>query len=308
VQVAGGGYDVAWHDPSSGLYTIWSISNSGAYQSNLIGQVAGNNVSLENFETLFNQDLNGDGHVGPPPPTVIHDNGTTSLVQSGSNYFLDADGVSGLGPELALNGSAVTAGELGTWAPISAVQVAGGGYDVAWHDPSSGLYTIWSISSSGAYQSNLIGAVAGNNVSLENFETLFNQDLNGDGTIGVPPTTQPSASTSNSAAASLQSTPASSPASTAPAESVTLSNGTMVADNFVFAPNFGQATVANFNTVSDTLRIDHTMFATVSALLATTHDDASGNAVIVDAQHDSITVKGVSTAQLLAHQNDFHIV
>ena len=27
--------------------------------------------------------------------------------------------------------------EFGTWTPIGAVQVAGGGYDVAWQDPSS---------------------------------------------------------------------------------------------------------------------------------------------------------------------------
>jgi hypothetical protein len=32
----------------------------------------------------------------------------------------------------------MTAGEFGTWTPIGAVQVAGGGYDIAWHDPSSG--------------------------------------------------------------------------------------------------------------------------------------------------------------------------
>ena len=84
-------------------------------------------------------------------------------------------------------GSVVTAGEFGTWTPIGAVQVAGGGYDVAWHDPSSGLYTVWSTDSNGNYLSNLIGAVTGNSSALETFETIFNQDLNGDGTIGLPP-------------------------------------------------------------------------------------------------------------------------
>ena len=33
-----------------------------------------------------------------------------------------------------------------------------------------------------------------------------------------------------------------------------------------------------------------------------------GNAVITDAQHDTITIKNVTTAQLLAHQADFHFV
>jgi hypothetical protein len=79
----------------------------------------------------------------------------------------------------------VTAGEFDTWTPIGAVQVAGGGYDVAWHDPSSGLYTVWSTDSNGNYLSNLIGAVASNSTALENFETIFNQDVNGDGHTGI---------------------------------------------------------------------------------------------------------------------------
>ena len=97
------------------------------------------------------------------------------------------------------------------------------------------------------------------------------------------------------------------PATTPATESVTLATGP-VADNFVFAPNFGQATISNFAPALDTIQIDHTMFATVSALLAATHDDASGNAVITDALHDTITIKNVTTAQLLAHQADFHFV
>ena len=44
---------------------------------------------------------------------------------------------------------------------------------------------MWSTDSNGNYLSNLIGAVAGNSTALEDFETIFNQDLNGDGTIGI---------------------------------------------------------------------------------------------------------------------------
>ena len=98
------------------------------------------------------------------------------------------------------------------------------------------------------------------------------------------------------------------PATTAaPAETVALSTG-VVPDNFIFAPNFGQATITNFAPASNTIQIDHTMFADVSALLEATHDDVNGNAVITDAQHDTITIKNVTTAQLLAHQADFHFV
>ena len=79
-------------------------------------------------------------------------------------------------------------------------------------------------------------------------------------------------------------------------------------DTFVFAPNFGQITIANFSPASDTLQFSKTVFANINAVLSATHDDASGNAVITDAAHDVITLQHVTTAQLLAHQSDFHFV
>ena len=87
-----------------------------------------------------------------------------------------------------LNGTAVTVGSLGGWTAIGAVQVAGGvDYDVALKNSVSGQYTVWSTDSNGNYLSNVIGAVAGNSLTLESLETTFDQDLNGvHGTIGVP--------------------------------------------------------------------------------------------------------------------------
>jgi hypothetical protein len=79
-------------------------------------------------------------------------------------------------------------------------------------------------------------------------------------------------------------------------------------DTFVFAPNFGHLTLSSFAPATDTLQFSKTVFADITALLAATHDDGSGNAVITDAAHDTITLKQVTTAQLLAHQNDFHFV
>jgi hypothetical protein len=46
----------------------------------------------------------------------------------------------------------------------------------------------------------------------------------------------------------------------------------------------------------------------IGAPLAATHDDSHGNAVITDAAHDTITIQNVTTAQLQAHQGDFHLV
>ncbi|MDU6375646.1 MAG: hypothetical protein E6575_16405, partial [Bradyrhizobium sp.] len=77
-------------------------------------------------------------------------------------------------------------------------------------------------------------------------------------------------------------------------------------DTFVFAPNFGQVILANFAPATDTLQFSKTVFSDVTALLAATHDDALGNAVMTDAAHDTITLQHVTTAQLFAHQSDFY--
>ena len=63
VQTASG-YDVALELPGSDEYTVWATNSSGAYVSSLVGIVPGNNATLESLETVFNLDLNGDGHTG----------------------------------------------------------------------------------------------------------------------------------------------------------------------------------------------------------------------------------------------------
>jgi hypothetical protein len=75
---------------------------------------------------------------------------------------------------------------------------------------------------------------------------------------------------------------------------------------FVFAANFGNVTLTNFDPGTDEIEIDHTVFADFEALLAAAHDDGSGNAVITADPHDTITIKNVTIAQLVQHQGDFH--
>jgi hypothetical protein len=69
-------------------------------------------------------------------------------------------------------------------------------------------------------------------------------------------------------------------------------------DNFVFAPNFGQAAISHFTPGVDSRQIDHAIFASLYVLFAAVHDDSHGNAVITDAAHDTITIENVTTAQL----------
>jgi autotransporter passenger strand-loop-strand repeat protein len=171
------------------LYTVWNIDSSGRYISDTIGAVASNSATLESFETIFNQDLNGDGVIGIPHILIQSDTGaygTTNLTQVNNDYYLY--NASGSGPEVTLNGAALVVGQVAPWTPIGAVQTATG-YEMAWQLPGTNLYTVWNIDSSGRYISDTIGAVASNSATLESFETIFDQDLNGDGFIGAPSTT-----------------------------------------------------------------------------------------------------------------------
>ena len=181
------GYEVAWLNTSTRQYTVWATNSNGKYTGNVIGAVSGNNYALESFETVFNQDLNSDGVTGLNPLVIqaadTNSFGSTSLAQIANNYFLFASGGT-TGPELQYDGAAVTSGKFGSWKPIGAVQTANG-YEVAWLNTSTRQYTVWTTDSNGNYSGNLIGAVSGNSYALESLEPVFNQDLNGDGNVGL---------------------------------------------------------------------------------------------------------------------------
>lgn len=289
---------------SAASFSIDGGDSNGNKLANIVPVGPGNSTAFESIETVFNLDLNGDGTIGAPKiaGTTIATSGSTALVEVGSNFFLNNTS-SGTGPELTKGGTAVTVGEWATWAPIAAVQTATG-YDVAWHDPANGVYTVWSTDSNGSYLANIVPAGPGNSTAFKQIETVFNLDLNGDGVIGVP------AATKSATVSSLQ-------------DNFQLVNSGMIVqaavgqtsvvaitphDTFVFAPHFGQVTISNFAPATDTIQFSKTVFADVHALLAGTHDDAAGNAVITDAAHDTITLKQVTTAQIFAHQNDFHFI
>jgi serralysin len=181
-----GGYFVAMKATSGSQFIIWNVDSSGAYVTNG-APVSGSSSALESAETSFHQDLNGDGAIGVPSggssTTVIESFGSTGLVQVGADYFLD-NVSTGVGPELTLNGSPVVAGQFPGWNPVAAEQMAGG-YLVAMKATSGSQFIIWNVDSSGAYVTN--GAlVSGSSSALESAETSFHQDLNGDGSIGVP--------------------------------------------------------------------------------------------------------------------------
>jgi serralysin len=280
VQVSGG-YDVAWHDPSSGVYTVWSTDSSGNYLSNLIPAVPGNNTSLESLETTFNQDLNRDGHIGIPS--------ATGPVATQSASVLSAPVIFN-GTALTLDTPSTFTGQIigfvgdGTSAGSDQIDLHGINYSSVRSSFDSPADTLTVADGTTTASLHFLGSY-----SQDNF--LFANDGTG-GTI-ILASTASSQSGMNTLAIG----------GSAPV-AATITGP----DTFVFAPNFGQITIANFLPASDTLQFSKAVFSNINAVLSATHDDASGNAVITDAAHDIITLQNVTTAQLLLHQSDFHFV
>jgi Ca2+-binding RTX toxin-like protein len=75
------------------------------------------------------------------------------------------------------------------------------------------------------------------------------------------------------------------------------------ADTFVFNPSFGKETVKDYNVNQDILALSHALFTndTASQVLSQTHDSKAGAVIVVDAG-DTITLVGVTVAQLQAAQ------
>ncbi|WP_375311178.1 heparin lyase I family protein [Bradyrhizobium sp. A5] len=179
------GYQIAWQAPGTNQFIIWNTDAKGNYQSNT-AELSGNSITLEQAETSFRQDLNGDGTIGVPTTvSTIESSGSTSLVQVGANFYLNPE-AGGSGPQLKYAGSAVVAEQFGVWTPVAAEKMSGG-YQIAWQAPGTNQFIIWNTDAKGNYQSNT-AALSGDSITLEQAETSFRQDLNGDGTIGVPTT------------------------------------------------------------------------------------------------------------------------
>ena len=178
------GYEVAWAIPGADQYQIWLTDSSG---NELSIPFVGSGAQVESYEASFNDDLNGDGTIGilpPPDRTVIQSSGSMSLLTDGTNYFLQPNG--GAAVELSYDGAPVTVGEFaqyGEWTPIAAAQTASG-YEVAWAIPGADQYQIWLTDSSG---NELSIPFVGSGAQVESYEASFNDDLNGDGTIGILP-------------------------------------------------------------------------------------------------------------------------
>ena len=182
VEQTAGGYQLAWKMTGADTYTVWNTNGSGNFVSSALDPVSGS-AALQSFEAGFHQDFNGDGVIGAP--LLIEEFGSTSLVENGARYFFAEP--TGVSVELSYAGAPVVAGQFGGWVPIGVEQIASG-YQLAWKMTGADTYTVWNTDSGGDYVSSPLNPVPGG-AALQSFEASFHQDLNGDGVIGVSPST-----------------------------------------------------------------------------------------------------------------------
>ncbi|MCK1642853.1 M10 family metallopeptidase C-terminal domain-containing protein [Bradyrhizobium sp. 157] len=156
--------------------------NSSAGLTTLQGDTNGDGVADFAIDLAGNVTINAADLLGIiVGPLVVESAGVTSLAQVGSNYYLYTSGV---GPQLKYGGAPVVVGQIAGWAPIAGEEISGG-YQVVWKANGADQYTIWTADSSGNFVS-YISAMSGSSSVLKSAETTFQQDLNGDGTIGIP--------------------------------------------------------------------------------------------------------------------------
>jgi hypothetical protein len=77
----------------------------------------------------------------------------------------------------------------------------------------------------------------------------------------------------------------------------------------VFHPGIGLDTIVNFDPQHDTIELDHfTNIQSMQQLESLLTADAHGDAVIALGHHDSITVAGVTAAQLQQLAQTGHVI
>ncbi|WP_416193595.1 Ig-like domain-containing protein [Nitrobacter sp. TKz-YC01] len=236
---------------------------------------------------------------------IIESAGATSLVESGDKYYLNSS--SGSGPSLKINGVAFVDGTDGTWAPIGAEKTTTG-YQVAWKEASTGLYTAWNTDNNGNYVSHVStltgstsgGVVSGTSSGLKSLETSFYQDFNGDGQIGASSAAAPTVPTSGQ---TIVGSTGNDTLKSTTGDDFLVGNGGD--DTFVFADNFGNDTIKDFDAVGwrhDTIEFSKSVFDSFADVLS--HASQVGQDVVISTGNDSLTLKNAKLTDF--NQYDFH--
>ena len=167
-----GGFEVFWR-ATDGSSFWWKTDASGAYQTGLA--VSPSDIAAH--ETVFDVDLNHDGHV--EAPAVLETNGDYDLVSIGIQYHA----VAADGTKVGLTYLGLPAGAT-RFAGVEAVEIedsVSGGFEVLWRS-SNGSFAWWKTDGDGVYQSGQAVSAA----DVSGYESIFETDLDLDGVISGP--------------------------------------------------------------------------------------------------------------------------
>ena len=159
---ASGGFEVLWSH-TDGRTMAHKLSDTGVYQSTITR-------TIDQHETVFQADLDGDGFIGLNLVS-IETNGSYKLATSHNKYqIIDLS-----------NNSIITSFDSSNmddgWSATQVEASASGGFEVLWSH-TDGRTMAHKLSDTGVYQSTITR-------TIDQHETVFQADLDGDGFIGL---------------------------------------------------------------------------------------------------------------------------
>jgi VCBS repeat-containing protein len=146
-----GGFEVFWSH-RDGDNWVWKTDTSGNFRSSINRPIAEN-------ETIFKVDLDGDDHIGIPPPTILETNGDYNLAQVSDNYYI----IDGNGNKLGLTylGKFVGPNKWAGWNATQVEESSSSGFEVFWSH-SDGNTRVWKTDTSGNFRSSINRPIAEN--------------------------------------------------------------------------------------------------------------------------------------------------
>ena len=273
----------------AGQYSVWNTDSNGNFVSTTAAMSASSNA-LKSIETSFHQDLNGDGTIGVPTTTntttVIESVGSTSLVEVGTNFFLDNIST-GTGPALKYGGADVVAGQFGAAGRRSAPSRPRPA--MRWPGRTMPASIRSGTPTATATSSRSTAAMSASSPALESIETSFLQDLNGNGLIGGK--------------AIVNGTSGNDTLTSSSPNQIFFGNGG--SNTFVFSGTTGNDIIADFHPSNDAVQLSKNTFATFADVMAHAAQVGSDVTITIDAA-DSVTLHNTAVAQLTS--NNFHLV
>lgn len=179
------GYFVLWQRTNGDL-ARWTVDDTGAYVSDVYYPISvQDDQMIIDFEMEFDTDLDGDTHIGTPPPPLPDPEIVLATVDGAYRIRDDVD------PELDIpvtrDGQPIGPDSIPQWQAIHAEVDESGGYNVLWQRTNGDLAR-WLVDDQGAEVWNAYYPIHQHtDAFLEGLEAVVDLDLNDNDIIGTPP-------------------------------------------------------------------------------------------------------------------------